>query len=504
MSDTPLTLGTAGHIDHGKTALVGALTGHHTDRLPAERERGISIELGYAPLTLPGGRRLSVVDVPGHERFVRTMVAGATGIDLFLLVIAADDGVMPQTLEHWTVLQALGVRQGVVAITKTDLADPADAAAQARELVGADALIVATSTRDGSGVADVAAALERVSADVAGRGAGASDAAALLHVDRVFSVHGAGTVVTGTLWSGTLAVGDELELLPARRRVRVRSLQVHDAPRERAAAGQRVAVNLARVDREAVARGDVLAADGAGVVPAWILDVALDLREAPTGHVHVHHGTRESPARLVALGDDLWQVRAERQLLARPGDRVVVRAASPPDTLGGGVVVEPGARRHGPGEAVRARLERLRRGQPAAEPEAAPAVDARAEATPEPEPLAPQALAVEERLRAAGHEPPSDAALGDDAVHLPALRAAGRAVRIGRAMHAHPQALEDVRRRAEAIMEREGELTLARLRDELSTSRKYAQALIEHLDAIHVTVRQPDDRRLPRRSTRRA
>jgi selenocysteine-specific elongation factor len=199
----PLTLGTAGHIDHGKTVLVRALTGVDTDRLPEERARGISIELGYAALELPSGRRLSVVDVPGHERFVRTMVAGASGVDLFLMVIAADDGVMPQTREHAAVLAA------------ADLLP--------------DAELVAVSAPAGTGLEELRAALDRAAERLPGRAGGA--AAARLHVDRVFTIRGAGTVVTGTLWSGSVARGDEVMLLPAGRRVRVRGVQVHDEAR---------------------------------------------------------------------------------------------------------------------------------------------------------------------------------------------------------------------------------------------------------------------------------
>src|SRR4051794_137935 len=260
----PLTLGTAGHIDHGKTVLVRALTGVDTDRLPEERERGISIELGYAPLELPSGRRLSVVDVPGHERFVRTMVAGATGIDLFLMVVAADDGVMPQTREHAAVLRALGVGTGVVAITKADLADPARAAAEAAELLpGAETVPVAA--RVGRGLEELRAALERAAA---GLDRPHRDGPLRLHVDRSFTIRGAGTVVTGTLWSGTAAPGDEVRILPAGRTARVRSVQVHDEPRERADAGQRVALNLAGVAREEAAGGDVVV----GRAPAGVAD----------------------------------------------------------------------------------------------------------------------------------------------------------------------------------------------------------------------------------------
>ncbi|HEV2820006.1 MAG TPA: selenocysteine-specific translation elongation factor, partial [Solirubrobacteraceae bacterium] len=249
----PLTLGTAGHIDHGKTALVGTLTGVATDRLAEERRRGISIELGYARLDLPSGRALSVVDVPGHERFVRTMVAGATGIDLFLMCVAADDGVMPQTLEHAAVLAGLGVRHGVVAITKADLrggAGVASASEQAADLLpGAE--IVAVSARAGTGLDALRAALDRCAARLASRARLQDGGRPVLHVDRSFTIKGAGTVVTGTLWRGSVGRGDELQLLPAAARdraagvrARVRGVQVHDAAVQRAAAGQRVAVNL--------------------------------------------------------------------------------------------------------------------------------------------------------------------------------------------------------------------------------------------------------------------
>ena len=499
-TSSPLTVGTAGHIDHGKTALIAALTGVDTDRLPEEKARGISIALGYAPLRLPSGRRVSVVDVPGHERFVRTMVAGATGIDLHLMVVAADDGVMPQTVEHAAVLTALGVTDGVVAITKADVAGPGPAAEAARELMGGDVEVVPCSGRTGMGVPDVAAALDRVVARVASR-AGA-DGETVLHVDRSFTIRGAGTVVTGTLWSGSVARGDVLTLLPRDMPVRVRGVQVHDEPVERAEAGQRVALNLAGLDRRAVGRGDVLAAPGA-VTPSTVLDASLDLRDAHNAmRVHVHHGTREAPARLASLGDGLWQLRLERPVLARRGDRVVVRSVAPPDTLGGGIVLEPHARRHGPRPDFVARLERLRRGEP--EPEPAPAEPAAAaeSAAPAGLQLSAAALALEERLRAAGHEPPSEADLGDAAAEIPALREAGRAVRVGRSMYAHPDAIADVRDRVVAIVESEGEITLARLRDELHTSRKFAQALLEHLDAARVTRRRPDDSRILSRHAR--
>ena len=393
----PLTLGTAGHIDHGKTVLVRALTGVDTDRLPEERERGISIELGYAPLDLPSGRRLSVVDVPGHERFVRTMVAGATGIDLYLMVVAADDGVMPQTREHAAVLAALGVTAGVVAITKADLADPARASEEAAALLpGAE--IVPVAAPRGEGLDALRAALDRVAAALPGRSGGG---ALRLHVDRSFTIRGAGTVVTGTLWEGAAARGDEVRILPSGRSARVRSVQVHDEPRERAEAGQRVALNLAGVSRDEVARGDVVVA-GDGPGSSFRVDVALswvtpDARPDGGTRVAVHHGTRETPARLAELGGRYFQLRLEQPLVPARGDRLVIRSLAPPDTLGGGVVLDPDPPRHGPSRDLLARLARLERGEP--EPEAPPA--------PEPEPaalvpLSPAALELEERLQDRG------------------------------------------------------------------------------------------------------
>jgi selenocysteine-specific elongation factor len=499
-----LTLGTAGHIDHGKTALVHALTGVDTDRLPQEKTRGMSIELGFAPLLLPGGRHVSVVDVPGHERFVRTMVAGATGIDFHLMVVAADDGVMPQTLEHAEVLAALGIEQGVVAITKCDRASPQRAAAEAAELLpGAE--IVACSARTGAGVAAVAAALERAAEQVTPHAARHGRGAAVLHIDRAFTIHGAGTVVTGTLWSGSLAAGDKPVLLPTQRPVRVRSLQVHDEPVVRAHAGQRVAVNLAGIALRDVARGDALADPTAEVVPTRVVDAALDLREELHGRrVMVHHGTRAVPARLAALGAGLWQVRLEAALLAAAGDRLVVRSVAPPDTLAGGTVLDPRARRHGRRPDVLARLERLRRGEPQPAPPprraAQPAGPASAEVRPAPA-LEPAAVELAKRLLAAGHEPPSRSDLGAGAAHLPKLIQAGIAVRIGRDLYAHRDALSLVAGRVGAIIADEGAVTLARLRDELGTSRKYAEALLEHLDAARFTKRLPDDRRVLRRRT---
>ncbi|HKX47514.1 MAG TPA: selenocysteine-specific translation elongation factor [Gaiellaceae bacterium] len=338
----PLTVGTAGHIDHGKTWLVRALTGKDTDRLPEERRRGISIDLGYAPLELPDGRRLSVVDVPGHERFVRTMVAGATGIDLFLLVVDAGEGARPQTHEHLAILRLLGIERGVVALSKVDAVDDETAMLareEAHELVP-DVEVVRVSAKTGAGLDELRAALARVADSVEHARV---DRPTRLYVDRAFSVAGFGTVVTGTLWSGSIGSGDQLRLEPSGRDVRVRSVQVHDADVDRAEYGQRVAVSLPGVERREVGRGEALVASGA-FATSYRLDVALE-EIAPIedgARVQVHVGTAHALARVVRLGR-FAQLRLERPVVAARDDRVILRAAT---TLGGGVVVDPMPPRH--------------------------------------------------------------------------------------------------------------------------------------------------------------
>jgi len=491
----PLTLGTAGHIDHGKTALINALTGYNTDRLPEERSRGISIELGYARLDLPSGRRVSVVDAPGHERFVRTMVAGATGIDLFLMVVAADDGVMPQTREHAAVLRGLGIRPGVVAVTKADLADPGRAAAEALALLP-DAETVAVSSRTREGIDELVAAIERVAGRLPGRAVGVGGGEApRLHVDRAFTIRGAGTVVTGTLWSGAVARGDEVTVLPTGLQARVRAVQVHDEPVARAVAGQRVALNLVGVSVDELGRGDVVSSRDAALAPTYRLDAALELDggERPVEHgarVQVHHGTREAPARLAELGGRFWQVRLEQPLVPSPGDHLVVRRIAPPDTLGGGVVLDPHAPKHGPGRDTLARLARLERGEP--EPEPPPEAGPEPTREAEPPPLSPAALALEARLREAWLEPPIEAELGADAAELPTLRRAGRAIRVGPTLHYHPDALAEAEHQVRDLARTNGEVTIAQLRDRLGTSRKFAQALLEHFDGAKITRRVGD------------
>jgi selenocysteine-specific elongation factor len=330
----PLTVGTAGHVDHGKTWLVRALTGKDTDRLPEERRRGMSIDLGYAPLDLGDGRQASLIDVPGHERFVRTMVAGATGIDLFLLVVDAGEGPRPQTYEHLEILRLLGIRLGVVAVTKADAveAERVDGTLEkARELVpGAE--VVAVSAKAGVGMRELRAALSRAAAGVEAR---RSDAPTRLFVDRAFTLHGIGTVATGTLWSGSIGAGDILLAEPWALEVRVRSVEVHDEGVERAEAGQRVAVALPRIPPVRLPRGTALVEPDA-YRASYRLDVDLEELEPVPVRVTAHHGSAARPAR-VRRRDGLAQLRLAAPLVAAPGDRVLLRAAT---TVGVGVVLE--------------------------------------------------------------------------------------------------------------------------------------------------------------------
>ena len=339
----PLTVGTAGHIDHGKTWLVRALTGKDTDRLPEERRRGISIDLGYAPLVLPDGRLLSVVDVPGHERLVRTMVAGATGIDLYLLVVDAGEGARPQTHEHLAILRLLGIERGVVALSKVDAVDAetvALAEEEVRELVP-EVEVVRVSARTGEGLDELRAALGRVADAVEHARA---DRPTRLYVDRSFSLPGFGTVVTGTLWSGSIGAGDQLRLEPSGRDVRVRSVQVHDRDVARAEAGQRVAVSLPGVERREVRRGEALVA-AAGYPTSYRLDVVLEeLEPVPDGaRLQVHLGTTHATARVVRVGPRSAQLRLATPVVAARGDRVILRRET---TVGGGTVLDPAPPRH--------------------------------------------------------------------------------------------------------------------------------------------------------------
>jgi selenocysteine-specific elongation factor len=358
-----IVMGTAGHVDHGKTSLIKLLTGVDTDRLKEEKERGITIELGFASLKLSGGRTLGVVDVPGHERFVRNMVAGAAGIDLVVMVIAADEGVMPQTREHLQICSLLGIRKGFVALTKVDMVDP-EWLTLIREdirdflkgtfLEGAP--LVPVSSLTGVGLPEIVATIERVAQEVEDE---ADVGLFRLPVDRVFTMKGFGTVVTGTLVSGRVAVGEEVEISPVGIRARVRGIQVHNLPVESAEAGQRTAVNLQGIDRVAIERGYLLAAPGA-LLSSRRLDVVY--RHLPGAArkmknrtlVRLHTGTSEIMARVILLGQDelepgseaCAQLVLEAPLAVVAGDRFVIRSYSPVTTIGGGLIVDPLPAKH--------------------------------------------------------------------------------------------------------------------------------------------------------------
>ncbi len=353
-----LILGTAGHIDHGKTSLVKALTGTDTDRLKEEKARGITIELGFAHLQLPGGIEFGVVDVPGHEKFVRAMVAGVAGMDLVMLVIAADEGIMPQTREHLDILRLLGVHCGLVALTKSDMVEPdwlPLVQEEVREFVAGTFLetapIIPVSSRTGAGLDELKAELVQLAEGAAEK---KRDGAFRLPVDRVFTVAGFGTVVTGTLLAGEIRLGDELELLPDRIPGRVRGIQAHGAKTDVGQAGQRLAVNLQGIDLDQAHRGDV-------VVPTGIfrtsrrVDVRLDhLASAPRDLRHrttvrFHSGTSEVTAQIILLEHDALppgqsgyaQLRLDQPLLLVSGDPYLIRATSPSVTIGGGIVLDP-------------------------------------------------------------------------------------------------------------------------------------------------------------------
>lgn len=357
-----MIVGTAGHIDHGKTTLIKALTGVNTDRLKEEQERGISIELGYAYTALPNGEVLGFIDVPGHERLVHTMVAGASGIDFALLVIAADDGVMPQTREHLEILQWLGVKAGAVALTKIDRVDPARVAEVTTEiqallagstLAGIPIFPVAANLPQDNGTAALQQHLHGVAQSMPPRRA---DGLFRLAIDRVFTLPGHGTVVTGTVFSGQVHSGDRLALMPAGDTVRVRSLHVQNRPAVSGSAGQRCALNLSGIDKDAIRRGDWLA-DARTFTPSTRIDVELQL-SASAGLVlrnrsplHVHLGTLHQLAHLTLLEGNALSAgdRCRVQLLfaspvcATPGDRFIVRNAQASTTIGGGHVLDPAA-----------------------------------------------------------------------------------------------------------------------------------------------------------------
>jgi selenocysteine-specific elongation factor len=369
-------LGTAGHIDHGKTALVRALTGVDTDRLPEEKRRGITIELGFAPLALDGVGTVGVVDVPGHEAFVRTMVAGATGIDLALIVVAADEGVMPQTREHLAILELLGVRRAIVALTKADLVDDEWLALVEEDVrttnptLLRDVPIVATSVVSGRGIAELRAALSEIARTIPDR---SNDDLFRLPVDRAFTIKGTGTVVTGTVWSGRLSRDENVRILPSRHSARVRGIQGHGLQLDVASAGGRTAIALAGVDVADVPRGSTIVTDRdwrpttfARADVTLVPDLEVEVR--PRTWFRFHVGTAEVGARVVARTIDSSRPFAARLVLDEPvvlraGDRFVLRTSAPLNTIGGGMITDPyapkRARPWSPGLSARERFTQL-------------------------------------------------------------------------------------------------------------------------------------------------
>ncbi|HTO11419.1 MAG TPA: selenocysteine-specific translation elongation factor [Candidatus Binatia bacterium] len=448
-----VVVGTAGHIDHGKTSLVKALTGIDTDRLPEEKARGITIDLGFAFLEEAGGLTIEIVDVPGHERFIKNMLAGVGGIDLAMLVIAADEGVMPQTREHLAICSLLRIKRGLVALTKTDLVEAdwlelvrEDLAGLTRGTFLEGAPIVPVSSRTGQGMEALRAALRDLATTVPSR---ASDQLARLPIDRVFTIKGFGTVVTGTLMAGRLRVDDRVEVFPGGLQAKVRGLQTHGHAVTDASAGQRTAVNLQGVERVAVERGNVLGLAGT-LVPSVLVDGTLELlADAPRplktrDRVRFHAGTSEIMARVLLLEEPelapgktaFARFRLEAPLVALPGDRFVIRSYSPMVTIGGGTLLDiapPRFKRKAP--ALVAHLALLRDGAPDA--------------------------VVEEHIRHAGGGGVRVAALSGRVPYGPErlrallerLQAAGRVAAVDRDWFVHPESMTRLRTLALAALE---------------------------------------------------
>ncbi|MGE5172281.1 MAG: selenocysteine-specific translation elongation factor [Betaproteobacteria bacterium] len=356
-------LGTAGHIDHGKSSLVKALTGTDPDRLKEEKERGITLDLGFASLDLPGGNRLGIVDVPGHEGLIKNMLAGVGGIDIVMLVIAADEGIMPQTREHLAICDLLHVKKGVIALTKVDMVEKdwlALVQDEIRDFVNGTFLekspIIPVSSKTGENLPALVQELAKLAAEVSPK---SSNGILRLPIDRVFTMKGFGTVITGTLLSGTISTEQEVEILPKGIKTKVRGIQSHNQAVQRSVAGQRTAVNLQGVEKDQLSRGDTIVSAGF-FTPTKTLDAKLDLlKQAPRGlktgsRVRFYNTTQESIGRITILGTNelapgkeaYVQLRLEQPVIVQHGDRYILRFYSPMETLGGGMVLNPHARRH--------------------------------------------------------------------------------------------------------------------------------------------------------------
>jgi selenocysteine-specific elongation factor len=504
MTARHVVVGTAGHIDHGKTSLVKALTGTDTDRLPEEKARGITIDLGFAFLEEPGDLTIEIVDVPGHERFVRNMLAGVGGIDLALLVIAADEGVMPQTREHLAICSLLRIKTGLVVLTKTDLVEPDwlelvkdDVAGLARGTFLEGAPILPVSAKTGEGLVELRGAMRALASDVPAR---AADQLPRLPIDRVFTVKGFGTVVTGTLMTGRFTAEDRVEVYPRGVQAKVRGLQTHGHPVAEVRAGQRTAMNLQGIERAALTRGDVVGPPGALIVTV-LVDGTLELLEdAPRplksrDRIRFHTGTSEIMARVLLLdraeltpGEQAFaRFRLEAPLVALPGDRFVVRSYSPIVTIAGGTLLDidpPRFKRKAP--ALVGHLTLL------------------AEGSPED--------VVEEHVRQVGTAGVRLAALsgrvpfGPERLRgiLDALTASGRILGVDRDWVLHPESAERVRSQALAALEefhRANPLKPGMSREELrrragDTDERVFASLMSRLDADGLVRSERDKVRL--------
>ena len=356
-------LGTAGHIDHGKTTLIKALTGRETDNLKEEKQRGISINLGFTYFDLPSKKRVGIVDVPGHEKFIKNMLAGACGIDIVLLVVAADEGVMPQTVEHLDILNYLGVKKGIIVLTKCDLVDEDfislvkdEVKEKTKGLFIENAPIVEVDSVSGRGLEELVKKIDEISEDIEEK---KIDAPARMSIDRVFSLRGFGTIVTGTLIEGKISIDDEMTIYPSEKKVKVRNLQVHGCDVKTAYAGQRTAINLSNIKVSEIQRGDVIAETGS-VEESMMIDVNISLVEhckkslKHWDRIRVFHGTKQILCRIVPLNEDeipygesgYAQLRLEEKIVAKKGDRFIIRSYSPMDTIGGGIIIDTAPKKH--------------------------------------------------------------------------------------------------------------------------------------------------------------
>jgi selenocysteine-specific elongation factor len=355
-----IIIGTAGHIDHGKTTLIKALTGRDTDTLKEEKDRGISINLGFTFFDLPSGKRAGIIDVPGHEKFIKNMLAGVSGIDIVLMVIAADEGIMPQTKEHMEILQLLNVKKGIIVLTKIDLVEE-DWIMMVEEEIRVmfkgtfllEAPIYSVSSKTGEGLSELVEAIDKATDEIEAKD---TEGHFRLPVDRVFSINGFGTVVTGTVIGGTVAIGDNIEVYPAKLKAKVRSIQIHEQSVDIAEAGQRCALNLSNIKVEDIKRGDVLSGEGL-MEPSMMVDCKLYYLKSAgrplvnRQRIRLYHGTDEILGRVAILdkeevkpGENAYiQLRLEEALTSQRNDRLVIRSYSPMNTIGGGIIIEPAA-----------------------------------------------------------------------------------------------------------------------------------------------------------------